>query len=363
MSRMTKWLVGVSAALLASHTLMSAAAYDLGDRRLALIDDPLRIKFQSANAPGREKMRQAIAAGTAAHGWQLSAETDGRMQMTRSVRQHSMSVELTYDADGYVIRYLESSNLLYREPKPGLRAIHRSYNVWIDELVTAINAAAGAHVSERTMGFASLGQVDAVPLLSNRGREAYKTFLAKPTPRAFAIASNGAYGFAWGHPRDDSDRVDKALQICGTRGTECKVYAVDDHVVWNDQAAPERIAPETPLPEKEPARPPRTAAEPYKGFRRRSPVLHPGGRAARHGGAGHARRDARQPLPLRGAGLPHRVRRHDRQCAHRCKGALARPQNGRSRERANLQRQLERVARHPLTRDEQAGAGDRRPDR
>jgi hypothetical protein len=123
---------------------------DLGDHRLALIDDPLRIDFK-AGAPGltKEKIRQAIPLLAAIKDWKLVSESHDRFELTRTVsNKHRMNVELTYDESGYSIRYLDSVNLLYTDGGQstrgrGVRAIHKMYNLWVRELSAAINNGLG----------------------------------------------------------------------------------------------------------------------------------------------------------------------------------------------------------------------------
>lgn len=77
-------------------------------------------------------------------------------------------------------------------------------------------------------GFAAIGDVAAVPYLNEKGREGYRKFLAMKKPRAFVIAPNGS----WSASAQGKDPVASALQACGKAIKECRVYAVDDAVVW-----------------------------------------------------------------------------------------------------------------------------------
>ena len=107
--------------------------------------------------------------------------------------------------------------------------IHSNYNGWIKDLVSGINAGLGVPVQTR-IGFAPLEKTDAVPFLKEKGREAYKEFLSEPTPRAFAIAPNGAWASS---SNRRADVVENAMASCNRRGNgECKLYALDKHVVW-----------------------------------------------------------------------------------------------------------------------------------
>jgi dienelactone hydrolase len=76
--------------------------------------------------------------------------------------------------------------------------------------------------------FAKLNDIDKVPTSTHNRENLYKRFLASKPPRAFAIGANGAAGLATG-----DWAAGRALGFCQTRrGLACKLYAVDDDVVW-----------------------------------------------------------------------------------------------------------------------------------
>lgn len=88
--------------------------------------------------------------------------------------------------------------------------------------------------------FAALQNVDAVPFLEERGRSAYRAFLAKGMPRAFAIAPSGAWSWA----EDGDDPAAQVLANCArSAAMPCTLYAVDDAVVWPAAARMAGIAP------------------------------------------------------------------------------------------------------------------------
>ena len=226
--------------LLLSYGLAAHAdSYRLGFR-LAPIDDPWRIEFQ----PGAKQVtgsdfEQVFKIVGATQGWKVVSAAEGRMELTNAIREHTMSVEVAYDASGYRIRYLRSTNLKYEEQARSggtLRVIHGNYNGWIKDLVTAINAGLGVP-AQTSIGFAPLEKVDAVPFLKDRGRDAYREFLSKSMPRAFAIAPNGAWGssslrLSGGR----ADVLENAMESCNRRGDgQCKLYALDGHVVWRSE--------------------------------------------------------------------------------------------------------------------------------
>jgi len=228
----------ILALLLSQNLAANAEPYNLGASRVAVMDDPWRIEFQDGTKQvTRQDIEQVVKIVGATQGWKVANSTEGRMELTNVIREHTMSVELTYDATGYGIRYLQSTNLLYKELAKGggtLRVIHGNYNGWIKDLVAGINAGLGVPV-QTTIGFAPLEKADAVPFLKEKGREAYKEFLSKPTPRAFAIAPNGAWASSFRRisSRRERDVVENAIERCNRRGKgECKLYALDNRVVW-----------------------------------------------------------------------------------------------------------------------------------
>jgi dienelactone hydrolase len=86
--------------------------------------------------------------------------------------------------------------------------------------------------------FAEIDDVDAVPYMGERGRAAYREYLSKMSPRAFALSPSGAW--CWAEEGEDPDA--RALATCEKKGGQpCKLYSVDENVVWH--AAP------SPLPE------------------------------------------------------------------------------------------------------------------
>jgi len=87
--------------------------------------------------------------------------------------------------------------------------------------------------------YASIDNVDAIPYLRGNAREQYRVFLSKSAPRAFAVSPTGAWSWA----EDGDDPVEQALQDCQKNSTQpCRLYAVDNHVVWIDEAAPATAA-------------------------------------------------------------------------------------------------------------------------
>jgi glutathione S-transferase len=241
-------ILTVPAALaLASSAIAQTTSLDLGDRRLEVIDDPVRIVFMSGGPPpGAERVAEAVEKAGRQRGWQVTPQGPGQWKLEREeANKHRAAVALLCDSASCTINYMNSINLLYRDRRQSgapLRAIHKTYNTWIRDLASALDSAAGGR-RNITYGFAPLADVAAVPHVRDGGRKGYQDFLRRPKPRAFAIAENGAWGAA--APAEGTyaatrnfDSVKRAMERCENRGEgTCRLYAVDDRVVW-DPARP-----------------------------------------------------------------------------------------------------------------------------
>lgn len=75
-------------------------------------------------------------------------------------------------------------------------------------------------------GFAGLDEVGKVPV-SVANQANYQRFLGLPLPRAFAVSDRGGWGSSTG-----DYAVGRALGNCQRFGANCKLYAVDNDVVW-----------------------------------------------------------------------------------------------------------------------------------
>ncbi len=76
-----------------------------------------------------------------------------------------------------------------------------------------------------------------VPHLGPEGRADYDRFLLQPTPRAFAVSANGAWGWAAAIEDDIKATEARALENCARwagaeQAATCQVYARDLDVVW-----------------------------------------------------------------------------------------------------------------------------------
>lgn len=88
-------------------------------------------------------------------------------------------------------------------------------------------------------GYAAVDNLEAVPFLREHGREQYRAFLSKTLPRAFALSPTGAWSWA----EEGDDPAAQALADCQKNSKQaCRLYAVDDHVVWAPEIAPPVLA-------------------------------------------------------------------------------------------------------------------------
>lgn len=82
--------------------------------------------------------------------------------------------------------------------------------------------------------YAAIDDVEAIPYLHESGRAQYRAFLDKSYPRAFAVSSTGAWSWA----EEGVDPVAQVLADCRKNSAApCKLYAVNDDVVWVDESA------------------------------------------------------------------------------------------------------------------------------
>lgn len=73
------------------------------------------------------------------------------------------------------------------------------------------------------------GDVAAVPYLQEPGRATYRSVLDQTAPRAFALSSSGAWG--WAEQGESSDvRALVSCQQCSS--APWQLYSVDESVVW-----------------------------------------------------------------------------------------------------------------------------------
>jgi dienelactone hydrolase len=76
--------------------------------------------------------------------------------------------------------------------------------------------------------FASFEDSSAVPYLNDAGRQGYQKYLTYRKPKAFVVAPDGA----WSASSLGEDPLLAAMESCKKNHQDCRLYAVDDRVVW-----------------------------------------------------------------------------------------------------------------------------------
>jgi dienelactone hydrolase len=111
----------------------------------------------------------------------------------------------------------------------------KGFSVWraivdrfLAEQGVTIPSASGAPAATN---FAPLTDAERVPHLKEPGRDGYRAFLSADVPRAFAVSPGGSW--AW---RSGPSAIEDALARCRVHAkSDCRLYAVDDAVVWEDR--------------------------------------------------------------------------------------------------------------------------------
>ena len=81
---------------------------------------------------------EQIRAAAAGLGWATDARGPGLTRAILNIRSHQAVVDISYDAQRFLISYVSSVNLDYDG-----NTIHRSYNAWVQNLQNAIVAQSG----------------------------------------------------------------------------------------------------------------------------------------------------------------------------------------------------------------------------
>ena len=81
------------------------------------------------------QVRDAIIRGGAGIGWEMQEERPGLVVGVWKARDHSVTVEIPYSTQEYVIKYRTSTNLRAENGQ-----IHSNYNRWIERLNRHITA-------------------------------------------------------------------------------------------------------------------------------------------------------------------------------------------------------------------------------
>lgn len=112
----------------------------------------------------------------------------------------------------------------------GHGGLNQDMDHWLPEVDTFLNALGfqkAAIISKpQASAFADIDDIRKVPA-SESAKAAYAKFLSSKSPRAFAVSTRGGWGSATGDYAHG-----RAIGNCQRYGQICKLYAVDDAVVW-----------------------------------------------------------------------------------------------------------------------------------
>lgn len=127
----------VFAGALLAAMLMASPAH--AGRQAPLIE-PARVVLYSPDGQPltAEKVRHAILMGAQPLGWLVSKDAPGVLELSYNKQnKHYVVVRATYDAEGYLLRYVSSTNLNYELKAEGPE-IHPNYNRWIQNMISRI---------------------------------------------------------------------------------------------------------------------------------------------------------------------------------------------------------------------------------
>jgi S1-C subfamily serine protease len=101
--------------------------------------------------------------------------------------------------------------------------------IWRTRL-TADGVPLGPDGDAAASGYAELSDVAKIPVGDKPAKgvaDAYRQFLLLAKPRAFVLTSDGRWGTV-----TDPAALDALMKDCAARDVRCRLYAVDDAVVW-----------------------------------------------------------------------------------------------------------------------------------
>lgn len=87
------------------------------------------------------------------------------------------------------------------------------------------------------------------PRLSNEGKQHFENFLRAPANKAFAVASDGAFGWQSGmNTRDEA--IARALERCSEHARDCRIYIVNNELTRGETPRPQSRNNSIPPPPK-----------------------------------------------------------------------------------------------------------------
>lgn len=125
-------------ALLLSALLFASDAFAKFAERMAETG-----RIELTRAGNSQAVHDAIVASAKEHSWIVKGDAPGLLTLQLDVRgKHLVVVDVAYDAGGFEVTYVSSTNLKY-EKRGDNSYIHPNYNRWIGYIVTEVRAKLG----------------------------------------------------------------------------------------------------------------------------------------------------------------------------------------------------------------------------
>ena len=109
-----------------------------GCPRTAILYQQPPVSFQALPA---HDVEAAIFEGCSRRGWVPTKVQDGVIDATLHVRTHVAVVQIDYNRDSFVVKYVRSDNLNYQRRSDGSEVIHPNFNSWVKNLTHDISVA------------------------------------------------------------------------------------------------------------------------------------------------------------------------------------------------------------------------------
>lgn len=108
-------------------------------RQAPLVErERIALRMPDGSAATAAQVRAAIIVGSRPLGWVVTGEEPGVLKLSYNKQdRHYVTIRADYDAAGYQLRYVDSTNLNYGV-EDGVPQIHPNYNRWINNLISHI---------------------------------------------------------------------------------------------------------------------------------------------------------------------------------------------------------------------------------
>ncbi len=115
-------------------SILAVILIGCGGYQIKNIDDQNVVSVSDKKVT-KDIVKSAIIKAGAHRGWIMQEISDGVISGKLSVRKHYAEIKITYTADLYSIKYVDSKELAY---DPSMHTIHSQYNNWITYLDRSI---------------------------------------------------------------------------------------------------------------------------------------------------------------------------------------------------------------------------------